>query len=125
MGETLNNNGIKATIIEIKEYSGEINPYGEQPKEDLMIELVVQVENSTDEEVFISKHDFDLYDSNGIQADSSMIVSGDMQTPIPPGKKAKGSIFFNLSSEKGTWQIYFRNISSDVWDYVIWEVPSL
>ena len=124
VGETLNVNGVKITITGIKKFEGEINPYSKLAQ-DHAVQVGIIAENTNKEAVFIDSTEFVLYDADGfetVHALPSDIM--ELSTELPGGKKVKGSLFFDVPKQDGTWEINYLSMSSFKGEPAIWEVPS-
>lgn len=121
-GETLNVDGVKITLVDIKKYEGKINPY--QPlKEDHAVKISVIVENTNKESVFVDSTEFKLFDTDGFELEQAlpeddMALSGD----IPAGKKMKGEVYFDTPKQQGAWELHYESMASIDGESAIWEL---
>lgn len=114
IGDTLEINGIRVTLTDVKRYEGKINPYN--PLEnDHVIEIDMVVENTTSETVFVDNTDFKLYDENDFEVKSAL-PSGDipLMDEISGGKKIKGKIYFDVPVQEGNFELIYSQFLSDI-----------
>lgn len=123
-GDTLNVDGVKITVVDIKKYDGRINEY-EPLKEDHAVKISVIVENTTKESAFIDSTEFKLFDIDGFELSDALpgddtALSGD----IPAGKKIKGELFFDTPKQQGTWELHYESFASIDGQSAIWEMDA-
>jgi hypothetical protein len=125
LGETLDVNGVKITVVSIDKYSGRINEF-EPLKQDHAVKIGVIVENDTKAQVFVDSNEFKLYDKDGFEVSSAlpgeeMALSGE----IPGGKKVQGAIYFDVPKQDGAnWELQYESMASFDGEAAKWEVPA-
>lgn len=124
VGETLSINGVNITVTGVKRFNGRINQF--QPlTNDHAIQVDVIVENTTKEVVYVDSNEFTLYDTQDFEVPQAL--PGDVQplsAEIPPGKKVKGSIFFDVANEQGIRELHYTSMASFSGESAIWELPA-
>lgn len=124
VGDTLNVNGVKITVTGIEKYEGRINQF--QPlKEDHAVKIDVIAENTNTEKELVNSAEFTLYDVDGFELGSALVGDGDVLSgDIPAGKKIKGSVYFDVPQQSGTWELHYEKMFSLSNEAAIWEVEA-
>lgn len=123
IGDTLKVDGMKITLVSASVYKGEINQF-EPLKNDHAIEVKVIVENTTKEKKFIDAMEFTMYDVDGFELTNALTEELPLSAEIPGGKKVKGSLFFDVPKQKGTWEIHYEDMTSINGEPAIWELKA-
>ncbi|MFD1039703.1 DUF4352 domain-containing protein [Virgibacillus byunsanensis] len=123
-GEPLDINGVKVTVSEAQLFEGEINQF-EPLEEDHAVFFDVTIDNTTDEQVFISDMDFKLYGVDEFELGRAL-PSDEMalSAEVNAGKKARGKLFFDVPQQDGNWEIHYEDIASFGGDPAIWEMSA-
>lgn len=124
VGETLNIDGVKVTVVSIEKFDGRINQF-EPLQEDHAIKINVIAENTTKESVFIDAVEFKLFDIEGFELERT--IPGDeesLSAELPAGKKAKGALFFDVPKQEGVWELHYEGLFSFEGDSAIWELDA-
>ena len=124
IGDTLNVGGLAITLTNIEVYKGEINQY-DPLTQDHAVRVGVIVENTTKESLFIDALEFTLYDADGFELTHALASDETgVSAVLPGGKKVKGSLFFDVPKQDGTWEIHYENMTSVNGDPAIWQVEA-
>ena len=122
IGDTLNVDGLAITLTDIGVYKGEINQY-EPLTQDHAVRVGVIVENTAKESKFIDALEFTLYDADGFELTHALASDETgVSAVLPGGKKVKGSLFFDVPKQDGTWEVHYENMTSANGDPAIWQM---
>lgn len=124
LGETINVEGVKITVVDIAPFTGRINQF--QPiTEDHAVVINVIVENTNAETVYVDSSEFGLYDVDGFELVQAL--PGDenaISAEIPGGKKVKGTVYFDVPAQTGNWELHYTSMFAISSEPAVWEVPA-
>ena len=124
IGDTLNVDGLAITLTDIGVYKGEINQY-DPLTQDHAVRVGVIVENTAKESKFIDALEFTLYDADGFELTHALASEETgVSAVLPGGKKVKGSLFFDVPKQDGTWEVHYENMTSANGDPAIWQMEA-
>ncbi|GAA0327843.1 hypothetical protein GCM10008967_17920 [Bacillus carboniphilus] len=124
IGDTLTIEGVKITLDSVEVYEGEINQF--QPlTQDHAIVANITVENTNKESYYIDSMEFTLYDAEGFEL-TQALPSDDMgiSTELPGGKKARGTVYFDVPAQEGDWELQYKSMASWEDDAAVWRFPA-
>ena len=124
IGNTVEVEGVKITLESVEVYEGEINEFQPLTQDHAIVANFV-VENTNQEAYFIDSTEFTLYDAEGFEL-TQALPSEDMalSTELPGGKKAKGSVYFDVPAQEGEWELRYESMASFDGEAAVWRFPA-
>ncbi|WP_243355676.1 DUF4352 domain-containing protein [Bacillus litorisediminis] len=124
IGDTVTVEGVNITLKSVEVYQGEINEFQPLTQDHAIVANFV-VENTNQEAYFIDSTEFTLYDAEGFEL-TQALPAEDMalSTELPGGKKARGSVYFDVPAQEGEWELRYESMASFDGDAAVWRFPA-
>lgn len=110
VGDTLTTSDLKITYVSCSEYK-DYNEFVPPKEGNKIIKLTFDVENISDIDRYISYYDFSCYADN-VAADAYYSVDDDLAATVSPGRKATGSVYFEVPKNAETIEVEYE---TDFW----------